>query len=158
VSAVVVPAYVAETAPAKHRGALVSLYEALLCVGMLCASLVNFALHDVPGASFARVHVCESTLVKVLAPVIVRCWGAFSRCIARCRRVAVDGSDARGTSTGAYACGIAVARVATLASHTPPRGRGSGDSARSAHRRASGAFRLPIETRLVGWAEGLVFL
>lgn len=56
-SAVVVPAYVAETAPAKHRGALVSLYEALLCVGMLCASLVNFALHDVPGASFAC--VCE---------------------------------------------------------------------------------------------------
>jgi MFS family permease len=54
VSAVVVPTYVAEMAPANHRGALVSLYEALLCVGMLCASLINFALHDAPGASLTR--------------------------------------------------------------------------------------------------------
>ncbi|KAG2489392.1 hypothetical protein HYH03_012034 [Edaphochlamys debaryana] len=44
VSAVVSPAYIAELAPAGSRGALVQLYEVMLCVGMLAAPLVDWAL------------------------------------------------------------------------------------------------------------------
>ena len=44
VHAVVVPAYLAEMAPAHLRGAAVSTYEAMLCVGMLASILVDAAL------------------------------------------------------------------------------------------------------------------
>ncbi|KAK3262149.1 hypothetical protein CYMTET_28978 [Cymbomonas tetramitiformis] len=49
ISAVVVPTYVAEMAPANSRGAMVTIYELMLCLGMLCASLMDFALKDWPG-------------------------------------------------------------------------------------------------------------
>eukprot|EP00854_Cymbomonas_tetramitiformis_P003851 gene3851-4809_t len=51
ISAVVVPTYVAEMAPANSRGAMVTIYELMLCLGMLCASLMDFALKDWPGNS-----------------------------------------------------------------------------------------------------------
>lgn len=41
VSAVVVPAYLGEVSPSMHRGRMVGLYEVMLCLGMLCASLVD---------------------------------------------------------------------------------------------------------------------
>ena len=45
-SAVVVPAYAAEMAPAERRGAVVVVYELMLCFGMIAASLADFALRD----------------------------------------------------------------------------------------------------------------
>ena len=48
VSAVVVPAYLGEVAPAKVRGMMVEAYEVMLCLGMLCAMLVDAALEHVP--------------------------------------------------------------------------------------------------------------
>jgi len=51
ISAVVVPAYIGEMAPDSRRGALVSVYEAMLCIGMLAATLVDFCLRNVPGAN-----------------------------------------------------------------------------------------------------------
>lgn len=43
-SAVVIPAYIAEMAPAALRGAAVVAYEAMLCMGMLASLLVDAAL------------------------------------------------------------------------------------------------------------------
>ena len=43
ISAVVVPAYLAEVAPAAHRGAIVSVYEVMLTVGMVASQLVDLA-------------------------------------------------------------------------------------------------------------------
>ncbi len=51
VSAVVVPAYLGEVSPAKYRGRVVGAYELMLCLGFLCASLVD-ALLDSLGASW----------------------------------------------------------------------------------------------------------
>lgn len=48
VSAVVVPAYLGEVAPAKVRGRIVEVYEVMLCLGMLSAMLVDAALQRVP--------------------------------------------------------------------------------------------------------------
>lgn len=50
VSAVVVPAYLGEVAPAEARGRVVELYELLLCAGMLAAALADWALAGLPGA------------------------------------------------------------------------------------------------------------
>ena len=47
VSAVAVPAYLSEVAPAGVRGRLVVCYELLLCLGMLSAMLVDAALMHV---------------------------------------------------------------------------------------------------------------
>lgn len=49
ISAVVLPAYLGEVAPAKARGRVVELYEVMLCLGMLTSSLADAALDDVPG-------------------------------------------------------------------------------------------------------------
>lgn len=46
VSAVVAPAYLGEMAPSRIRGAVVMIYEVMLCVGMLAAVLVDSALED----------------------------------------------------------------------------------------------------------------
>jgi MFS family permease len=43
-SAIVVPAYLAEIAPAARRGAVVQMYEVMLCMGMLAAVLADFLL------------------------------------------------------------------------------------------------------------------
>jgi MFS family permease len=43
-SAVVVPAYLGEVAPANIRGSVVTLYELMLCVGMVVSSFVDAAL------------------------------------------------------------------------------------------------------------------
>ena len=48
VSAVVVPAYLGEVAPARVRGRIVEVYEVMLCLGMLSAMLVDAALEHVP--------------------------------------------------------------------------------------------------------------
>lgn len=47
-SAVVVPAFLGEVSPARLRGRIVELYEALLCVGMLAATLIDAALESAP--------------------------------------------------------------------------------------------------------------
>lgn len=47
-SAVVVPAYLGEIAPAKLRGRLVEVYEVMLCFGMLSAMLADAALEHAP--------------------------------------------------------------------------------------------------------------
>ncbi|KAL6777919.1 hypothetical protein ACKKBG_A16230 [Auxenochlorella protothecoides x Auxenochlorella symbiontica] len=47
-SAVAVPAYLGELAPAAHRGATVEVYELLLTVGALTAVVVDAGLHHVP--------------------------------------------------------------------------------------------------------------
>ncbi len=51
VSAVVVPAYLGEVAPANYRGRVVGAYEMMLCMGFLSAALVD-ALLDSLGASW----------------------------------------------------------------------------------------------------------
>ena len=48
-SSVAVPAYLAEMASPENRGTVVSMYEVMLCVGMLMSSLIDFCLKDVPG-------------------------------------------------------------------------------------------------------------
>ena len=48
VSAVVVPAYLGEVAPAEARGRVVELYELLLCAGMIAATF-SFARAAEPG-------------------------------------------------------------------------------------------------------------
>ncbi|GAX75807.1 hypothetical protein CEUSTIGMA_g3250.t1 [Chlamydomonas eustigma] len=44
--ALVVPAYLAEMAPAHSRGAIVQFYEMMLCVGMLASMFMDWALED----------------------------------------------------------------------------------------------------------------
>lgn len=48
VSAVVVPAYLGEVAPAHLRGRIVEVYEVMLCLGMLSAILIDAALQHAP--------------------------------------------------------------------------------------------------------------
>ena len=48
ISAVVVPAYLGELAPAKLRGRIVEVYEVVLCIGMLAAVLADAALAHAP--------------------------------------------------------------------------------------------------------------
>jgi MFS family permease len=43
-SAIVVPAYLAEISPAARRGAVVQMYEVMLCVGMLVSVLMDWLL------------------------------------------------------------------------------------------------------------------
>ncbi|KXZ50702.1 hypothetical protein GPECTOR_15g386 [Gonium pectorale] len=57
VSATVSPAYIAELAPARIRGGLVQLYEVMLCVGMLTAPLVDWALSGVGSDQAWRIMV-----------------------------------------------------------------------------------------------------
>ncbi|PNH04585.1 putative inositol transporter 3, partial [Tetrabaena socialis] len=60
VSATVSPAYIAEVAPARSRGALVQLYEVggvMLCLGMLCAPLVDWLLSGEDAAVSWRLMV-----------------------------------------------------------------------------------------------------
>ncbi len=47
-SAVVVPAYLGEMAPANKRGQIVALYELMLCVGLLASCIVDYALQGAP--------------------------------------------------------------------------------------------------------------
>eukprot|EP00890_Picochlorum_soloecismus_P006817 jgi/Picsp_1/960/NSC_04444-R1_sugar inositol transporter len=56
-SAVVVPAYLAEVAPAKVRGRVVGLYEVMLCVGMLLAALMDALLGYITSGSSWRWQV-----------------------------------------------------------------------------------------------------
>lgn len=51
ISAVVTPAYLGEISPSMYRGRMVGSYEVMLCLGMLCASLVD-ALVDTLSASW----------------------------------------------------------------------------------------------------------
>ena len=46
-SAVVVPAYVAEMAPKDRRGSLVTVYELMVCLGMITSGLVDWGLRGV---------------------------------------------------------------------------------------------------------------
>ena len=48
VSAVVVPVYLGEVAPANLRGRIVEVYEAMLCLGMLAAVLIDAGLQHLP--------------------------------------------------------------------------------------------------------------
>ena len=43
-SAIAVPAYLAELAPSAHRGAIVQVYEVMLCLGMISAMVMDWAL------------------------------------------------------------------------------------------------------------------
>ena len=56
-SAVVVPAYLAEVAPAQVRGRVVGLYEVMLCVGMLLAALMDALLGYARSSSIWRWQV-----------------------------------------------------------------------------------------------------
>lgn len=49
ISAVVVPAYLGEVAPAHMRGRVVEMYELMLCVGVLCSALADAALENTTG-------------------------------------------------------------------------------------------------------------
>lgn len=49
VSAVVVPAYLGEIAPAKVRGTIVESYELMLCLGMAAAQLFDMAVYNLAG-------------------------------------------------------------------------------------------------------------
>jgi MFS family permease len=60
ISAVVVPTYTAEMAPPATRGALVSMYEAMLCVGMVAAAIVNYTLEGIPGVFEAGCFVSNN--------------------------------------------------------------------------------------------------
>lgn len=71
ISAVVVPAYLGEVAPAGVRGRVVELYELMLCFGMLAAALVDAALDAVPGNWHWMVG----------APVLPAIIMSFSTCI-----------------------------------------------------------------------------
>ena len=46
-SAVVVPAYVAEMAPKERRGSVVTVYELMVCLGMITSGLVDWGLRGV---------------------------------------------------------------------------------------------------------------
>ena len=46
-ASVLSPMYVAEVAPAKNRGMLVSIYQLAIVLGILCSYLINYLLHDV---------------------------------------------------------------------------------------------------------------
>jgi len=61
ISAVVVPTYTAEMAPPRSRGALVSVYEAMLCVGMVAAAIVNYCLEGLPGRTGYRPSTTDRT-------------------------------------------------------------------------------------------------
>lgn len=56
-SATAVPTYLAELAPARHRGALVSTYEMALCLGMMLAPVIDFGLAALPPPVAWRVMV-----------------------------------------------------------------------------------------------------
>ena len=71
ISAVVVPVYLAEVSPAHMRGRIVSLFELMLCLGMLAAALVDAVLESV-GASWR---------IMVGLPVIPGCIMLCSMCI-----------------------------------------------------------------------------
>merc|ERR1719491_2668565 len=42
------PAYIAEVAPAKIRGAMVGVYQSNVCLAVVAAAVLNFHDHDVP--------------------------------------------------------------------------------------------------------------
>ena len=72
-SAVVVPAYLGEVAPARLRGRIVEVYEVMLCLGMLSAILIDAALQHAPynwrwmvGAPIlpALVLACKSSITE----------------------------------------------------------------------------------------------
>lgn len=74
VSAVVVPAYLGEVAPAALRGRIVEAYEVMLCLGMLSAMLVDAALQHAPhnwrlmvGAPIVPAFVLASKSSSLLA-------------------------------------------------------------------------------------------
>lgn len=46
-ASVLSPMYVAEVAPAKLRGMLVSVYQLAIVIGILCSYIINFWLHDI---------------------------------------------------------------------------------------------------------------
>lgn len=71
ISAVVVPVYLAEVSPAHMRGRIVSLFELMLCLGMLAAALVDAVLESA-GASWR---------IMVGLPVIPGCIMLSSMCI-----------------------------------------------------------------------------
>lgn len=53
-SAIVVPVYLAEIAPAKQRGAVVQVYELMLCCGVLLSLIVGWALQGERSATNQR--------------------------------------------------------------------------------------------------------
>ncbi|GFH12737.1 MFS domain-containing protein, partial [Haematococcus lacustris] len=54
ICAICVPAYLAEIAPAAQRGAVVQVYELMLCVGMLAATAIDWLLHYTAGSGSWR--------------------------------------------------------------------------------------------------------
>ncbi|KAG2454234.1 hypothetical protein HYH02_001268 [Chlamydomonas schloesseri] len=73
-SATVTPAYIAELAPASIRGALVQMYEVMLCIGMLSAPLVDWAVSSNGGAGSWRLMVglpAVAGLALAAAPVVL---------------------------------------------------------------------------------------
>ncbi|GLI65920.1 hypothetical protein VaNZ11_009573 [Volvox africanus] len=74
ISATVSPAYIAELAPARIRGMLVQLYEVMLCIGMLLAPLVDWALSRDDSTASWRVMVGLPALPGLLlaaAPLVL---------------------------------------------------------------------------------------
>eukprot|EP01025_Chloroclados_australasicus_P020434 TRINITY_DN2152_c0_g2_i5.p1 TRINITY_DN2152_c0_g2~~TRINITY_DN2152_c0_g2_i5.p1 ORF type:complete len:868 (-),score=96.24 TRINITY_DN2152_c0_g2_i5:476-3079(-) len=45
-SSVVTPAYLGEMSPAAIRGGIVEVYEVMICIGLICASLMDWAFQD----------------------------------------------------------------------------------------------------------------
>ncbi|GIL91883.1 hypothetical protein Vretifemale_19472 [Volvox reticuliferus] len=74
ISATVSPAYIAELAPARIRGMLVQLYEVMLCIGMLSAPLVDWALSQADSMGSWRAMVGLPALPGLLlaaAPLVL---------------------------------------------------------------------------------------
>lgn len=76
VSAVVVPAYLGELAPANLRGRIVELYEVLLGAGMLFALMADAALQHAPPEYNWRVMVGLPILPSILLAGMpsLACW------------------------------------------------------------------------------------
>ena len=55
-SAVVVPAYLGEMAPPSIRGAVIIMYEIMLCIGMMSSTLVDAALQVRPTLALLLAH------------------------------------------------------------------------------------------------------
>lgn len=73
-SAVVCPAYTAEMAPPSLRGAMVSMYEIMLCAGMFVAVIMDYALAGLPlGVNWRWMVGMPAifALVQLMAPCLL---------------------------------------------------------------------------------------
>ena len=60
ISSVAAPTYISEIAPAKHRGALVGLYQFNIVFGILMAFVSNFVLGSLLGEDFVELFEDEA--------------------------------------------------------------------------------------------------